>query len=233
MNLNLLRSACALLWLAMGLSALAQGQPAPFKFESEIAAFEKADATKAPQSGGILFVGSSSIRLWKTLAEDFPGLNVINRGFGGSHIEDSTAMADRIVVRHKPRAIFLYAGDNDIAAGKSPERVFADFKAFEEKVRAALPEVQIAYIAIKPSPSRWALADKVREANRLIRDHAERTPRLRFVDVYTPMIGADGLPRASLFVSDRLHMNAKGYALWTALVRAQIDALGESGPAAP
>ncbi len=165
-----------------------------------------------------MFIGSSSIRLWKSLAEDFPAVSVINRGFGGSHIEDSVAFADRIIFRHKPRLIVMYAGDNDIESGKSPTVVLEDFKKFVSVVHHKLPRTRIAFIAIKPSPARWRLADKVREANRLIKDFTETDGRFDYIDVFTPMLGKDGQPRAELFVEDRLHMNEAGYVLWRSIV---------------
>lgn len=214
-------------------SLVAQAKETTIPFESEIAAFAAKDKAAPPPPGGILFAGSSSIRLWKTLEADFPGYPVINRGFGGSQIADSTAVAERIILPCQPRVVLLYAGDNDLAAGKSPQQVAEDFKAFVAKISAALPRVQIAFIAIKPSPSRWKLAEKVREANALIKDFTERNPRLRFIDVYTPMIGANGEPRKSLFIADQLHMNPSGYALWTSLIRPHLEALSEGGEGRP
>jgi lysophospholipase L1-like esterase len=192
------------------------------KWEFEIRAFEAADKTNPPPKGAILFVGSSSIRLWKTLAADFARHKVINRGFGGSQIEDSTALADRIIVPCRPKRVFLYAGDNDIAAGKSPERVCDDFKAFVVRVRAALPRVQIAFISIKPSPSRWHLVEKQKAANHLIERYCNSSGKVEYIDVFKPMLGADGKPRAELFLDDNLHLNAQGYQLWAALIRPHL-----------
>jgi len=189
------------------------------KWEADIAAFEAADKTNPPPKDAILFVGSSSIRLWKTLARDFSEFPVINRGFGGSEMADSVTFAERIVLPYRPRQIMVYAGDNDIAAGKSGEKVAADFKAFVKKVHKALPETRIAYIAIKPSPSRWRLVDKINTANGLIAKFTKTDKRLTFIDVFTPMLGADGRPRPELFQPDQLHLNAQGYELWTQTVR--------------
>ena len=157
--------------------------------------------------------------MWKTLAQDFPGFPVINRGFGGSQMVDTLVYADRIVLPYHPRQIVVYAGDNDIPAGKSPEQVFADFKAFVEKVHQALPKTRISYLAIKGCSSRWRLVEKVKKANQLIRQFTETDPRLDFIDTFTPLLGKDGRPRDELFRADKLHLNAKGYALWTAAVR--------------
>lgn len=196
----------------------AQTNPGSTKWESEIRAFEASDRTNPPPTGAVLFIGSSSIRLWKSLAQDFPGFKVLNRGFGGSQITDSTAFADRIVLPYKPKVIVLYAGDNDIAAGKSQEQVLADFKAFVHKVRGGLPRARIVFLSIKPSPSRWQFAEKIRAANELVENFCKRGKRLTYIDVFNPMLGGDGRPRAELFGEDKLHMNARGYALWTAII---------------
>ncbi len=193
------------------------------RWEKAIRQFEAADAKSPPATGGILFIGSSSIRGWK-LDDYFADLPVINRGFGGSQIADSTHFAERIVFPYKPKTIVLYAGDNDMAAGKTPKQVAADYGAFVAKLQATLPKVKIVFIAIKPSIKRWALVEKMREANRLIRAITEKDKRQAFVDVDKPMIGADGRPRKELFQKDGLHLNAKGYKLWASLVRPQLQA---------
>jgi lysophospholipase L1-like esterase len=194
-------------------------KPTSQPFQSEIEAFEAADRAHPAAPGGVMFLGSSSIRLWKGLAEDFPNLPVVNRGFGGSTIPDSTRYTDRIVVPHKPRLIVFYAGDNDIAAGHSPERVLTDFKAFVSGLHERLPETRLLFISIKPSPSRAKFFPEAKEANRLVREFIETDPKLAYVDVWTPMLGEDGQPREELFGPDRLHMNRKGYELWTSILR--------------
>ncbi|MBA3342031.1 MAG: hypothetical protein H0T48_09365 [Gemmatimonadaceae bacterium] len=190
----------------------------PAVFAGDIAAFEAADRLAPPRPGGVLFVGSSTIRLWPALEADYPGVAVLQRGFGGSELSDVIHYAPRIVLPYKPRLIVLYAGDNDLNAGKSPEGVFRDFRAFVSLVRRALPETRIAFIAIKPSGARWALVEQMRAANALVRRFVSTDPRLLYVDVFTPMLGADGMPREELFVADRLHMSAEGYALWRDLL---------------
>lgn len=184
------------------------------EWDNELAHFAAADATHPPAPGAVLFIGSSSIRLWKTLAEDFPGVALINRGFGGSEIRDSTWYAGRIVAPYKPRLIVFYAGDNDIASGRSPQQLRDDFLAFVKRVRRDLPSVPIVFISCKPSPSRAKLMAVQREANALIRAEATKQKRIAFVDVFTPMLDASGQPRVELFTQDRLHMNAAGYAIW-------------------
>ena len=220
------------LWLlVLGLAGLgwalgdlrAQTKPSSDAWEKEIAAFEAADKANPPPRHGILFIGSSSIRLWKTLGGDFPGRAVINRGFGGSQLIDSVYFAERIVFPYEPKQIVIYAGGNDINAGKSPEQVFADFKSLVGKVRARLPDTRIAYVSIAPNPARWAQVERVRAANRLIEGFAKEEVRLKFINVFSHMLGEDGQPRPEIFVADRLHMNEKGYRLWTALIGPHLD----------
>ena len=223
--MSLLHQICSAICLALLVSApvpLQTPANAPAdKWAKEMAAFEEQDR-KDPAVGGVVFVGSSSIRLWD-LKKYFPGVPALNRGFGGSVIPDSVAHAELLVIRHKPRIVVFYAGDNDIAAGHTPQQAFGNYKAFVDKVHAALPTTRIAFIAIKPSIQRWALVDKVRAANALVREYAAADDRLGFVDVDGPMLGWDEKPRKDLFVADGLHMTAKGYEVWTTLVRPFVE----------
>ena len=182
-------------------------------WETDMQRFEAADAQSPPPRGGVLFIGSSSIRFWDTLAQDFPGVPVINRGFGGSELRDSTWYADRIIVPYAPRQILIYAGDNDLNAGRTPQQLRADFIAFVERVRRDLPKAKIAYISNKPSPSRAQLLPVQREANTLIAAEAKRLG-VDYIDIFTPMLDASGQPDESLFIEDRLHMNRAGYVIW-------------------
>jgi lysophospholipase L1-like esterase len=193
------------------------------RWEKDIRAFEAADKTNPPPRNAILFVGSSSIRLWTSAPQAFPGHRILNRGFGGSQLADSVAFADRIVIPYRPKLVVLYAGDNDLASGKSPAQVFGDFQAFVRRIRAALPETRIAYIAIKPCPAREKLLDRVKTTNRLIREYTAVDGRLLFVDVFTPMLTAEGRPRADLYLKDGLHPNAQGYELWASILRPILD----------
>jgi lysophospholipase L1-like esterase len=197
-------------------------KPTAPPFDREIRAFEAADKDKPPAPGGVLFVGSSSIRLWTTLADDFPGVPVINRGFGGSKIADSTRYADRIVIPYQPKTIVFYAGDNDIAGGKKPDRVLADYKAFVEKVHASLPNTRILFISIKPSIKRWALIDAIREANQLVKDFSVSSDKLGYIDIVPQMLGPDGKPRAELLREDGLHMTRAGYEIWRDAVKPRL-----------
>jgi lysophospholipase L1-like esterase len=227
MRLDSRTQTVALIWFGL-LSALAGWiNPQTFakeaakanRFEKEIAAYEMQDQKQPPPAGAALFVGSSSIRLWD-LGRCFPNVVAVNRGFGGSQLADSVHFAPRIVAPYKPAIIVLYAGDNDLNAGKAPQQVFADYRAFVELVHKDLPEAEIIYIGIKPSIARWKLIEQGRQTNRLIREFAASHARLKFIDVEAAMLGPDGQPRKELFRADGLHLNDEGYAVWTELVKA-------------
>jgi len=193
-------------------------QPDFSRWEKDIAAFEQKDKDKPPPKNGVLFAGSSSIRLWD-LKKSFPDLDAINRGFGGSQIADSTHFAPRIILKQEPRLIVFYAGDNDVAAGKTPEQVSDDFQDFAKTVHKELPKTKIVFISIKPSIKRWEMADKQKKANELIEAFCKKNDYLTYLDVVKPMLGGDGKPRPELFAKDDLHMNEKGYEMWASLLK--------------
>lgn len=188
------------------------------RWETTIEKLEARDRRHPPPREGILFAGSSSIRLWD-LQRWFPGMPVVNEGFGGSKIADSTFYADRIIIPHRPRTVVLYAGDNDIAGGKTPQEVADDFRRFVARVHAALPRTRIVFLAIKPSLARWKHVAAMRAANRRIRAFTRTDDRLAYVDTDTAMLDETGRPRRELFRADGLHLNEKGYRLWTSLLR--------------
>ena len=188
------------------------------QWAADMARFAAEDARDPPPAHPIVFTGSSSVRMWRTLAEDFPGRPVLNRGFGGSQLRDATWYADEVAIRYRPRQVMLYSGDNDIDAGRPPQQVLADFRAFVARVRRDLPDVPIAWLAIKPSLARIDQLPAQREANALVKAEAARMRDVAFIDVATPMLDADGKPRAELFLADGLHMNDEGYALWRGIV---------------
>ncbi len=194
----------------------------PVRWEEEIQAFEEEDRKAPPQEGAILFTGSSSIRRWHTIAEDFPDHRVINRGFGGSQIADSVAFASRTVIRYRPEMVIFYAGENDLNAGKRPGEVAADFQEFVDRVQTELPGTGIAFISMKPSPSRRHLLDAKREGNQLIREFIEERDSLSYINVFDDMLDGKSEPRAELFGDDDLHMNEQGYRLWTEIIRPHL-----------
>lgn len=192
------------------------------KWEKEISAFEQSDRTNPPPKGALLFIGSSTIRMWSTLAQDYPNQRVINRGFGGSEIADSTHFADRIIFPYAPKTIFLRAGVNDLFNGRSPEQVYQDFQEFVAKVHSQLPDTDIYYIAINPTPARWGQVDKEKTLNTSIEQYAQHAPHVKYLDAVSVSLGPDGKPRPELFRKDRLHFNAAGYKLLAERVRPYV-----------
>jgi len=189
------------------------------RWEPEIAAYEAADKKNPPPRGAILFIGSSTIRLWSTLAADFPHHPVINRGFGGSEIVDATHFADRIIFPCRPKVIFLRAGNNDIHNGRLPWEVASDFAAFVRTVHTQLPRTEIIFISLCGVPDRWPEADKNAEVNRMIRQMALNMPFVGYVDAWDISLDSSGQARPELFRDDQLHFNTAGYKLLAQRVR--------------
>jgi lysophospholipase L1-like esterase len=207
----------------------AQGQiakpivTASARWQSSLDAFAAADRVSAPAQGGVVFVGSSSIRLWTDLEDSFekhPA--VVKRGFGGSQLRDCVDLVDQLVLSYKPKLVVVYAGENDLAAGATPQQVLERFESFVQKIKASLPESRIAFVSIKPSPLRASLIPAVREANVLIQAYSQTEPQLAFIDVFAAMLDANGQPREELFTGDRLHLNADGYSLWQKVISARL-----------
>ncbi|WP_111882314.1 SGNH/GDSL hydrolase family protein [Paracidovorax anthurii] len=199
--------------------------PAPHvRWQSSMEAFAAADKASLPQSDGVLFVGSSTIRLWTDLREDFRQLPVvINRGFGGSTMADCQYFVKNLVLQYQPRHVMVYAGDNDLAEGRTPQQVLESFQAFVGAVREALPQTRISYISIKPSPLRLSLLPRMREANALLAQYVRSVPNSDFIDIFSPMLDSAGVPRADLFGPDHLHMNDAGYDLWRSVISPYVE----------
>ncbi|MDB5208479.1 MAG: family lipolytic protein [Flavisolibacter sp.] len=185
-------------------------------FWNEIQAFKKEDSLKQPAKNAILFTGSSSIRLWKDLQQVFPNHTIINRGFGGSSLTDMIRYADDIIFRYNAKQLVIYCGENDIASSDTVtgEMVNRRFQKLFSMIREQQPNVPVVFISIKPSPSRWHLRTKMVKANSLIKKFLATKKNTRFVDVWKPMLNKAGTPEEDLFVEDKLHMSAKGYAIW-------------------
>ncbi|CAN5235280.1 SGNH/GDSL hydrolase family protein [soil metagenome] len=183
-------------------------------WDKEINALTEIDTRQTPPKSAVLFVGSSSIRMWKNLRSSFPDLSVINRGFGGSRLEDVNFYFDRIVAPYNPKTIVLYAGENDVNEGVAPEMVLESYRKFAEMAHNKFPKSKLLYVSLKPSPSRWQIADNYRKTNDLIKAEIAKDKRAGFVDIWSPMLGANGEPMPEIFLEDKLHMNEKGYAIW-------------------
>ena len=196
----------------------------PAFFEDEIAAFEAADRQHAPPDRPIVFAGSSSIRLWSTLAEDMAPLPVLNRGFGGSQLSHVIHFADRTAIHYRPRAVVLYEGDNDLdeRTGKTADDVVAGFETFKDLVHSYVPDTRVYYLSIKPSRMRWARWPEQAKANAAIAALAADDPRLGFIDIATPMLATGEPPARELFRFDGLHLSPRGYALWTSVVKPRL-----------
>lgn len=196
-------------------SYLSYSQP----FISEIKAFEKQDSVSMPAKGQILLAGSSTFRLWFSAKEDLAGFPIINRGFGGSQMSDLNFYFDRIITKYEPKMILVYEGDNDLAAGESPESVFEDFKTFAEKVKIQLPNSNVGFCSIRPSIARVNILEKQKQANRLIKRYCQENKGFYYVDIQKDFYQKNGELMSDIFVSDKLHMNKKGYEIWAKATR--------------
>jgi lysophospholipase L1-like esterase len=204
-----------LIFLGISLSFISYSQ----NFISEIKAFEMKDSLSMPASGQILLVGSSTFRFWTTSKEDLAEYATINRGFGGSQMSDVNFYYDRIVSKYQPKMILVYEGDNDLAAGESPESIFEDFKVFAEKVKTQLPNTKVGYCSIRPSIARTNLRDKQQIVNQTIKNYCKTLKGFYFVDIYKDFFLPNGELMPDVFVSDQLHLNKKGYEIWAEATR--------------
>jgi lysophospholipase L1-like esterase len=207
---------------ALFVFAIAAKEDNANRFEGEIEKFENADRDNPPPEGGIVFVGSSSIRLWD-LKKYFPDLPAINRGFGGSEAADALRYVERIVIKYKPRLIVYYEGDNDLKNKKTPEQILKEFEAFVNQVHDGLPETKILFLSVKPSPARWELYAQQHKTNELVKEFAAKDPLVEYVDVGSVLMSKDGKPDAAFFGSDGLHLNADGYQVWTEALKPKLQ----------
>lgn len=216
-----------LLLLLVGTALPAQSTD-PTRFAEEVRAFERADSLDPVAPGSLLFTGSSSVRFWKSLAEDYPDYPVVNRGFGGSEFSDLLYYADRLIYTYRPRAVFVYEGDNDINAGDTPAQVLEQARQLRKRIAKALgKEVPVIFISPKPSVARWQLKTKYEEANALLKAYADRSKHTYYADVWTPALQENGEVRDDIFIADDLHMNAKGYAIWREALAPFVERFGQ------
>lgn len=198
--------------------------PDPLRFENEVNRFKEWDSKNSFPDEAILFVGSSSIRMWKT-AEAFPEMPVINRGFGGSQFSDLLYYYDSLVLPYDPIIVVLYEGDNDVASGKPNDQIFEDYLEFTNRLKSDFPKAILLFASIKPSSSRWEVWPQMREANARIRSHIHQNERFYYVDLASPLLNSDGTPDNSLFLDDQLHLNQNGYGKWNDAIRPLLDRL--------
>lgn len=189
-------------------------------FIKEIRQFQRLDSIQAPPAKPILFIGSSSFTNWKDLASFFPGHVVLNRAFGGSSLPHLMMYAEDVIFKYDPRQIVIYCGENDLTGGPeiTGDSVYQRFVRLHKLIKHRLPKVPVAYVSMKPSPSRAKYLETMREGNRLIERYIKKTPRTEYIDVHRPMLGADGRVFSHIFLSDSLHMNRKGYEIWQPII---------------
>ncbi len=190
-------------------------------FQEEIDVFIKNDSIQMPATNSILFVGSSSFNYWKDISNYFPGYAIINRGFGGSSLTDIIHFNQETILKYKPKQIYIYCGENDIAASDTitPQIVFERFKILYTIIRNRLGnKIPIMYVSIKPSVARWNMEDKFVAANSLIRNFINKQKQTQFLDVHSAMLDTNGEVYEDIFIADKLHMNAKGYAIWQKII---------------
>lgn len=195
----------------------------PTRWAKDMAAFVERDKQSAPPANAVLFVGSSSIRLWD-LAASWPDTSTINNGFGGSTLADSIHWFDTVIAPYQPSAIVIYAGDNDISKGLSPSEVEQDFTTLADRIVEAHPDVPVVFIAIKPSRKRWEMWPTMKEANDLVAAACARRENFHFADIAAPMLADEQPPATAWFVEDGLHLSEMGYARWTEIVKTAISA---------
>jgi hypothetical protein len=205
--------------LSLAAETRAQSPELAARFEQKVVEYEAADRAAPPPKDAILFAGDSQFYRWKTIHEDLPGYTLINRGIDSFQFRDLIRYVDRIVIPYAPRLIVLHVGGNDVHNGGTPAQVLEDFKTLVQRVRAKLPAVPIVYSSITPGPGRWDEAPQRRETNRVIREYVATQPDLAFVDLWDPMLTADGKPREDIWVEDRVHPNHAGYLIRVELTR--------------
>jgi len=220
MNKIQYRITCLVILIFAFQSLRAQQPP----FYDEIQQFKKQDSISFPPKNSILFVGSSSFRKWQDVQSYFPKYKIINRGFGGSTLPDVIRYANDIILPYHPKQVVIYCGDNDLASSDTitPEIVTDRFKTLFHIIRKYLPAANIAYVSIKPSPSRKQLMPKMKRANMQIKSYLGKQKNTSFIDVYQPMLLPDGKPRPEIFLEDSLHMNEKGYAIWKKTIQPHL-----------
>ncbi|EON74722.1 hypothetical protein ADIS_4833 [Lunatimonas lonarensis] len=189
----------------------------PTRFEEEVGRVQ-AQYPSDQHRGSVVFTGSSSVRLWKDLATDFPNHSVVNTGFGGSHATDLLHYLDELVLDYQPKKVFIYEGDNDISGKKTTGEIMQTMDQIVRAIHAALPNTEVVFISAKPSISRWNLANQYKELNTAMKRYARSTKGVGFADVWKPMLGKNGQPMPDIFIEDNLHMNRKGYEIWAKVI---------------
>jgi lysophospholipase L1-like esterase len=186
----------------------------PKRFQKEIDTIDLTYKSKVNMKDLIVFTGSSSIRRWKNIGTYFPGKNIINTGFGGSQMSDLVYYSDSVITKYKPVQVFIYEGDNDVAAGKKVEEIVKDAEGLFNNLTNKIPGIQIVIISVKPSVSRWKLKDEYLKLNKGYRNFSMTNKNVKYIDVWNPLLDENGIPKKEIFISDSLHINKIGYDIW-------------------
>jgi lysophospholipase L1-like esterase len=213
---------CLSALLIMGACFQASAQD-PLRFQKEIDQIRETNPPSIQRDGLILFTGSSSIKMWKDLAQYFPDHEVINAGFGGSQTFELLHFVDELIIDYKPSKVFIYEGDNDISSGKSSTEIMLTMHELVSAVHEALPETEILLISAKPSISRWHLKAQYIDFNQHLEEYSQLFDYVEFVDTWDTMLDSEGNPKAGIFLEDKLHMNKAGYDLWAEVVKKYMD----------
>jgi len=185
----------------------------PTRFSDQVSQISE-DYPVSEYQSSVVFTGSSTIRMWKSLQQDFPGKKIVNTGFGGSQASDLLHYLDELVLDYKPEKVFIYEGDNDLASGKSTEEIITTYNLIVEQIQAEIPGTEIVLISAKPSVARWNLADKYIALNAAMKKYSKGKKKVRYADLWKPMLNSEKKPMEDIFLKDNLHMNEKGYAIW-------------------
>ena len=209
-------SKCFILLAFLAIAENAISQP----FINEIKAFRRADSITAPPKNAILLIGSSSFTNWKDVAKYFPDQTIINRGFGGSSLPHMIMYAEDVIFKYNPKQILIYCGENDLTGGPTitADTIFERLKNLHQLIRSKYKKVPIAYISMKPSPSREKYLETMQKGNALIKSFMEHEKRSSYIDVYSSMLDENGKILTHIFLSDKLHMNAEGYKIWQGVI---------------
>lgn len=193
------------------------------RFYNEVQMLQKKYNNKSnSKQPSIVFTGSSSIKYWKTIQEDFPDKNIINTGFGGSTTEDLLLFTDDLILAYNPKQVFIYEGDNDIAGNRKCGLILSQLTQIINKIKSANTTTQIVLISVKPSIARWHLKRNYKKLNRKYKRIAKKDPNISYVDIWKPMLNGNKV-KADIFTADNLHMNAKGYQIWQNVITNYIN----------
>lgn len=213
---------CLGLLIMVGLSSQASAQD-PLRFQKEVDQIHDKHPPSVQRDNLILFTGSSSIKMWKDLTQDFPDYEVINAGFGGSQTFELLHYVNELILDYKPSKVFIYEGDNDISSGKSSTEIILTMHELVNTIHEALPETEVLLISAKPSISRWHLKDEYMDLNQHLEEYSQLFDYVQYVNVWDTMLNDEGSPKAEIFLEDKLHMNRAGYDLWAEVVKKYMD----------